>query len=56
MTKKNQVPNKLRREINNAYEDEKVRDEFIKDLIPMLDNFSSNLVSVENAESVLRRK
>lgn len=53
--KNNEVPNKLRREIIKAFEDKKVRDKFIKDLIPILDNFSSSLDSVEKAESVLRR-
>jgi len=50
-----EVPNRLRREIIKAFEDKKKRDAFIKELIPILENFSSNLDSLEKAESVLKR-
>ena len=50
-----EVPNRLRKEIIKAFENKKIRDAFIKELIPILENFSSNLDSLEKAESVLRR-
>jgi hypothetical protein len=50
-----EVPSRLRKEIIKAFENKKTRDAFIKELIPILENFSSNLDSLEKAESVLRR-
>lgn len=49
------VPRKLKKEINNAFEDKQTRDEFIRELIPILENFRSNLDSVEKAIDVLDR-
>ncbi|MFY7671885.1 hypothetical protein ACOSP6_12430 [Tenacibaculum sp. MEBiC06402] len=54
-SKISEVPKKLRKEINDAFENKKTRDSFIKDLIPILENFSSNLDSVERAKEVLNR-
>lgn len=50
-----EVPNKLRKEIIEAFEDKNKRDAFIKELIPILENFSSNMDSLEKAENVLKR-
>lgn len=53
--KNSEVPSRLRKEIIEAFENKKKRDAFIKELIPILENFSSNLDSLEKAESVLKR-
>jgi molecular chaperone GrpE (heat shock protein) len=49
------VPRKLKKEINDAFEDKQTRDAFIRELLPILENFSSNLDSVEKAIRVLDR-
>ena len=49
------VPRRLKKEINDAFEDKETRDAFIRELIPILENFSSNLDSVEKAIGVLDR-
>lgn len=54
-SKISEVPRKLRKEINNAFENKKIRESFILDLIPILENFNSNLDSVEKATEVLNR-
>lgn len=51
----NEVPRKLKKEIKKAFENKKTREQFVKDLIPILENFSSNLDSVEKARDTLKK-
>lgn len=53
--KRAEVPQKLIEEIAEAFENKKIRDAFIRELIPILENFKSNLDSIDKAKSVLNR-
>lgn len=47
------IPLKLKKEIKQAFEDDKIRDEFITDLIKILRNFSSILTNEQKARDTL---
>jgi len=49
------IPKKLEKEIRKALSNKKKRTAFIRDLIPILKNFKSNLDSVEKARETLDR-
>ena len=53
--KNDKVPKKLKKEIKNAFENENIRKEFVKDLLPILENFSSNLENKEKAKETLTK-
>ena len=48
-----EIPRKLRREIIKALEDEKIRTEFIQDVLEVLENFATVLSNEERAKQVL---
>ena len=50
-----EIPSKLIREIKKALEDKPKREAFVRDLIPILENFNSILSSIEKAREVLDR-
>lgn len=49
------IPNKLRREIIGAFSDQKVRSDFLSDLLEVLDDFRSVLDNEEKASMALGR-
>ncbi|HFU75161.1 MAG TPA: hypothetical protein ENK66_02840 [Arcobacter sp.] len=49
------VPNKLNKEIKEAFEDKSIRESFIKGLILTLENYSSNFDSLDNTKDALKR-
>lgn len=50
-----EVPRKLREEISEAFSNKTIRNNFIRELTPILENFKSNLDSIDKAKSVLNR-
>lgn len=48
-----ELPKKLKKEIIKAFENKKTRDVFVKELIPIIDNFSSNIENIEKAKLTL---
>jgi len=48
-------PQKLVKEIKKAFSNKDIREKFIRDLVDILDNFSSNLDSLEKARVTLER-
>ena len=51
----NKVPRKLYREINKALEDKQIRNNFISEVIDVLNNFETVLSNEDKAKSVLSR-
>ena len=50
-----EVPRKLKKEITEAFKDRKTRENFIKDIVLILENYESNLDSLEKANDTLKR-
>ena len=53
--KVNEIPGKLRKEINRALEDKKIRNSFISEVVNVLDNFNTALSNEDRAKTVLTR-
>jgi len=53
--KKHKIPRRLEKEIIEAFSKKEIRSAFIKDIVKVLDNFSSNLDSIEKARETLER-
>lgn len=51
----NEIPRKLRREINRALEDKQIRNSFISEVMDVLDNFDTALSNEDKARAVLTR-
>lgn len=51
----NEIPSKLRREINRALEDRQIRNRFISEVMDVLNNFDTALSSEDRAKAVLTR-
>ena len=50
-----EIPGKLKKEIIKAFENKKIRESFIKDIVLILENYKSNLGSLEKANDALKR-
>ncbi|WP_379969802.1 hypothetical protein [Epilithonimonas sp. UC225_85] len=50
-----EIPGKLKKEIQNAFENKNTRTAFIKDVIEILRNYESSLSTEEIAENILNR-
>lgn len=50
-----EIPRKLRKEINEALEDNQIRNSFISEVIDVLDNFDTALSNEDRAKAILTR-
>lgn len=50
----NQIPQKLRKEINSAFENKEIREAFINDLVEVLENYDSILDTIEKVNEALK--
>jgi len=54
-TRLSDIPNQLRREIQQAFDNRKTREEFIIDIVQILQNYDTILDNEQRVEQVLRR-
>jgi len=50
-----EIPRTLKKEITEAFENQTIRENFIKDLVVILENYESNFDSLEKANETLKR-